>query len=427
MILTYRILTTLIYPFLVILIFLRKIFHKEDPERYKEKVFISHFNVTRRKNKKLIWFHAASIGELKSIIPIIEKINCERDIFDFLVTTTTVSSSHVANSEFIKFKNVYHRFFPLDVEFLISRFLYLWKPDVIFLVDSEIWPNLIFKAKKNKIPLILINARITYKTFKRWIRFPNTAKKIFNLFDLCLTANTETKKFLTQLNAKNIFFHGNIKLINRDHKINIQNVNENILLKNRFWFAANTHKGEDIFCLKTHLEIKKKYKEIITIIAPRHIDRVKNIESICKIFNLKSQILNKNDLILAGKEIIIINSFGILQNYFKYAKCVFIGKSTVKKLENEGGQNPIDAARLGCKIYHGPFVYNFEESYKILNKLNISKKIETFTELSDLIIEDLTNPNKTNDKIPNLINDLGQKTLTDTMKIINDFLLNEVK
>ena len=104
MILTYRILTTLIYPFLVILIFLRKIFHKEDPERYKEKVFISHFNVTRRKNKKLIWFHAASIGELKSIIPIIEKINCERDIFDFLVTTTTVSSSHVANSEFIKFE-----------------------------------------------------------------------------------------------------------------------------------------------------------------------------------------------------------------------------------------------------------------------------------------------------------------------------------
>ena len=198
-------------------------------------------------------------------------------------------------------------------------------------------------------------------------------------------------------------------------------------MKNRFWLAASTHKGEDVLCLKTHSKLKQKYNNIITIIAPRHIKRAQDIKSLCQYFNLSAQILNKNEIILKNKEIIIINSFGVLQDYFKYAKSVFIGKSTIKKLENEGGQNPIDAAKLGCKIYHGPYVYNFSEIYEILNNNNVSKKIENYTELSENLIEDLKIPQKQNGKISKLINSLGQKTLTDTMKNINSLLLNEIK
>ena len=426
MILIYRGLTNLFYPILIILIFYRKIFNKEHKTRYKEKIFPSHFNIIRKKNTRLIWFHAASIGEFQSILPIIKELNKNKNL-EFLITTVTLSSSNLAEKEIRKFDNIHHRFFPLDVNFLISKFLLLWKPSVIFLVDSEIWPNLIFKAKKNKIPLALINARITSKTFKKWIKFIGTAKKIFGLFDLCLTSNLETKNYLIKLNAKKIYFNGNIKLINQGNENKIDNINEKSLLKKRFWLAASTHKGEDVFCLKTHLQIKIKYKNIVTIIAPRHIERVRDIEIMCKNYNLSVQVLNNDEIIKDDKEIIIINSFGVLQNYFKYAKSVFIGKSTIKKFKNVGGQNPIEAAKLGCKIYHGPYVYNFKDIYEILKVNNISKKINSFNELSNNLIIDLETFHKENNKISELINNLGQKTFTDTMKNINNFLLNEIK
>ena len=427
MILIYRILTTLIYPLLFIFIYCRKILKKEDSIRFKEKILISHFNVNRKKDSKLIWFHAASIGELKSIIPIIELLNKNKNKLEFLITTTTLSSGNLAKIELKNIKNVYHRFIPYDVEFLIKKFLFLWKPDAIFLVDSEVWPNLILNASKYKIPLAVINARLTSKSFNKWIKFPRAAKKIFSLFDLCLASNLETKKYLEELGAKNIYFNGNIKLINKLDENKIENLSEKILLKNRFWIAASTHKGEDILCLKTHLKLKEKYNDIITIIAPRHIERSYNIKSLSETLNLKAQILNKNDLINEDNEIIIINTFGALQNFFKYAKSVFIGKSTIKKLENDGGQNPIDAAKLKCKIYHGPYVYNFKEIYEILEKNNIAKQIKSYEELSDYLVEDLKSIQKKDDQIANAINDLGQKTLTDTMKYINNFLFNEIK
>ena len=427
MILLYRVLTTFLYPILILAIFFRKIRKKEDALRYKEKIFPSCFNVVRSSNLKLIWFHAASIGEFKSILPIIEEINNNHKNVEFLITTVTLSSSNLAKEELKKFSNVQHRFFPLDVEFLMNKFLSLWKPNIIFLVDSEIWPNLIFKANKNKIPLSLINARITSKTFNRWKIFPRTAKKVFCSFSLCLTSNLETKNYLLKFNKENIYFNGNIKLINKIDAGGIKDLNEKFLLKNRFWLAASTHKGEEVFCFQTHIKLKKKYKDIITIIAPRHIERVKSIKRSCDDFNLNVQIMNKNEPILDNKEIIIINSFGVLSNYFKYAKSVFIGKSTIKSLENVGGQNPIDAAKLGCKIYHGPYVYNFKEVYEILEKNYISKKIENAEELSDNLIKDLEDHRKENKKISVLINNLGQKTLADTMNKINNFLLNEIK
>ena len=427
MILIYRILTTLIYPLLFIFIYYRKILKKEDSIRFKEKILISHFNVSRKKDSKLIWFHAASIGELKSIIPIIELLNKNKNKLEFLITTTTLSSGNLAKIELENINNAYHRFIPFDVEFLIKKFLLLWKPDAIFLVDSEIWPNLILNASKYKIPLAIINARLTSKSFNKWIKFSRSAKKIFGLFDLCLASNFETKKNLEKLGAKNIYFNGNIKLINKLDENKIKNLSEKILLKNRFWIAASTHKGEDILCLKTHLKLKEKYKDIITIIAPRHIERSYNIKSLSEALNLKAQILNKNDVINEDKEIIIINTFGALQNFFKYAKSVFIGKSTIKKLENDGGQNPIDAAKLKCKIYHGPYVYNFKEIYEILEKNNIAKQIESYVELSNYLVEDLKSVQKKDAQIAYAINDLGQKILTDTMKYINNFLFNEIK
>ncbi len=425
MILAYRVLTTLLYPLFLIIIFLRKILNKEDNYRYKEKIFPSHFNIKRQKNSKLIWFHAASLGELKSIFPIVNELDTKKNL-EFLITTITLSSGNLAKEEFKNRENIHHRFLPLDVFFLIEKFLNKWRPYAIFLVDSEIWPNLILQAKNKNILLGLVNARITSKTFHKWTKIPKISKKIFSSFNLCLTSNIETKDFLEKLGATNIHFKGNIKLINQIDKQKIKNPNCEILKKKRFWLAASIHEGEDAYCLKTHINLKKKYQDLITIIAPRHIHRVQSIKKLSCKYNLNTQVLNKDDLIEKDKEIILINSFGVLNNYFKYAKSVFIGKSTLKKFENIGGQNPIDAALLGCRIYHGPYVYNFKEIYSILEKNHISKEISNFNELTDNLINDLKSLDKDREKTTSLINNFGQKTLTDTMKKINYFLFNAI-
>ena len=426
MILFYRIFTTLLYPILFLFTYSRLICKKEDPFRYKEKLLVSQFNVVKKNALKLIWFHAASLGEFKSIIPIINELNKNTQNLKFLITTTTLSSGNLAKIELKNFKNAEHRYLPYDVPFLMNKFLDLWRPDKIFLVDSEIWPNLIIKAKKLNIPIALINARLTSKSFKRWMLFPDIAKKIFGMFDLYICSSNETKKLLETLELKKIYFKGNIKFINQTDKREIRNINENILPKKRFWFAASTHKEEEIFCLKTHLKIKEIYKDIVTIIAPRHVNRAKKIVSLSQKYNLNVQLLEKDNKISDGKEIIVINHFGVLQNYYKFAKSVFIGKSVIKKLKNDGGQNPLEAAKLKCKIYHGPYVYNFEEVYKILEANNVSKMVENYDELSNNLIKDLENPVKQKNQNSFSINNLAEKTLADTMKLVKNFIHNDV-
>ena len=166
MIFIYRFFTTFIYPILIILIYSRKLLKKEDPNRYKEKIFPSNFFPNKDYNKKLIWFHAASIGEVQSIFPLIQKLNKEEKNIEFLITTVTLSAGNIVKKKFNKYENIKHRYFPLDINFLTRNFLDKWKPNLVIFVDSEIWPNLIFEIKNKKIPIALINGRITKKHLK---------------------------------------------------------------------------------------------------------------------------------------------------------------------------------------------------------------------------------------------------------------------
>ena len=156
MTLIYRHLINILFPIIIILIYLRVWFKKEDKNRFKEKLFISSFNITRNKDKKLIWFHAASIGEIKSIIPLIKKLNTNNK-FEFLITSVTTSSAKLILEQLSNEKNIIHRFFPIDKQNIVIKFLESWSPDLILFVDSEIWPNFLFEIKKRSIPLILLN------------------------------------------------------------------------------------------------------------------------------------------------------------------------------------------------------------------------------------------------------------------------------
>ena len=186
------------------------------------------------------------------------------------------------------------------------------------------------------------------------------------------------------------------------------------------------HNGEENFCLKVHFLLKDKYKKIFTIIAPRHINRVKEIKSLCERLDLKCQVLNENDHISGEKEIIILNSFGVLSNYFKYSKSVFIGKSLLKRLRKDSGQNPIDAANFGCRIYHGPYVYNFREVYDILEKNNISQQINNIQELAESLYLDFDNYDKEPKKTSDIMRKISDETLIKYTKYIEKFLKNEI-
>ena len=423
MIFIYRSITILLYPILIILIYIRKIFNKEDNKRYKEKIFSSNFFPNRNDKKKLIWFHAASIGEAESIFPLIKKLNNENNNLEFLITTVTLSSGNIVEKKIFEYENINHRYFPLDVNFLVKSFLNKWKPNLVIFIDSEIWPNLIFEIKKRKTPIALINGRITKKTFNKWMLISKFAKKVFNNFDLCLAANKESEQNLRALSVKNLIYIGNIKFSVEVEKKDLTDKNLEFLKKKNFWCAASTHKGEENICLKTHLNLKKTFNDLITVIIPRHINRCIEINNLCKKYNLTSQILNDKELINDEKEIKIINSFGDLSKFYNYSKSVFIGKSMIKKLAKVSGQNPIEAAKLKCKIYHGPYVYNFKEIYDLLKSYEISEEVNDEKELYEKLTRDLKKTEDDDeDKTANIINDMGQKILDKTTEEINKFL-----
>ena len=418
MIFLYRILTFFLFPIFVIIIYLRRFTNKEDKIRFKEKISINENFFPQ--NKKVVWIHAASIGETNSVLPLIQEIIKNNQNIFVLLTTTTLTSSQIVNKIELNQNNFQHRFFPLDVQFLVKKFLDYWKPETIVFVDSEVWPNYLLEISKRNIPLMLLNGRITAKSFKRWKIFPNLSKKIFNLYDLCLTSSSDSEKKLKSLGAKNVKFIGNLKFCVSANGKNSKHELKSFFNNHFIWCAASTHRGEEEIILKTHNLLKNKITNLLTIIIPRHIVRSKEVYDICNKFNLKGHIISKSDDIIEKSEILIINSIGEMTKYFYNCKSIFMGKSLSKNLIKVGGQNPIEPAKCGCKIYHGPYVSNFREIYSYLNKKEIAYEVKNEIELSENIIKDFKNDTNFSKKNIEDLNNYGEKILNLTTKEVLD-------
>ncbi len=239
------------------------------------------------------------------------------------------------------------------------------------------------EIKKKNIPLILLNARITPKSFNRWMKIKHFSQSIFNLIDIAYPQNKETKIFLKKLNVKKINFIGNLKFIQR--KENKYPKNEKKLFLNfkkfKIFVAASTHSSEEILAGRTHILLKRKYKNIITIIIPRHIHRVNEIINEMNKLQLNVTIHSSKKKNLKNTDIYIVDTFGESKKFYKIATTVFVGGS----IANKGGQNPLEPARYGTKILHGPNIGNFKEVYRYLNFLNISSKVRTPVEFSNMI------------------------------------------
>ena len=413
----YRLLTYLFYPLSNFYLILRKINKKEHISRYKEK--LSKINI-RRDSGFLIWFHVASVGEALSILPLVESLEKEEKIKKILITSITLSSSEVLKKRINEYKKTIHQFLPLDIPIFVNKFLDHWSPNMSIFVDSEIWPNLILQIKKKNIPLILINGRITKKTFNRWNVLKNFSKKIFEKFDLCLVANNETEKYLNILGAKNIKNHGNLKFTNTklDYEKNLNLTLLNKIKHRKIWCAASTHSTEEIFCAKTHLELKKNYENILTIIIPRHIDRIKKIEGDLSKFNLKIVLYSNLNEIQNNTDVLLVDAYGESLKFFNLSKCVFLGGSLIK----HGGQNPIEASRLGCKIFHGPNINNFTEIYDYLKSIDVTIQVRSPDELNQSLVEELRADKPNNNHIMEKIENYGENILNNVIKELKKYI-----
>ncbi len=417
----YRFFTYLFFPISPIYLYFRRIRKKEDLIRWREK--LSEIKITRAPGF-LVWFHVASVGEAMSVLPLINYVIKDSKVSNILITSITLSSGKILKKKYDSNSKVVHQYLPLDIPFFVNKFLDHWKPNLSIFIDSEVWPNLILEINKKKIPLLLVNARITKKSFERWKFSINFAKKIFEKFNLCLTSNKESENFLKTLGAKNVKNYGNIKYSgvenNKNKKLNSTFLDK---VKNKkIWCAASTHPSEELFCAKSHIKIKKISGNVLTIIIPRHIERVETIQKELLKLNLNIVLSSNLEQVNEDTDILLVDAYGEALKFYDISKYVFLGKSLISALRNDSGQNPIEPAKKGCKIFHGPYVSNFNEAYNYLNELGITKQVNELEELSLSLVEEFKKDEPKNHDIAMKIENYGQNILNNVTSELKKYI-----
>ena len=285
-------------------------------------------------------------------------------------------------------------------------------------IDSEIWPTMLTNIKNKSISLILLNARINKRSFKKWTKLGLKANTLFSKFDLCLSSSNESKKHLDLLGANNIKYIGNLKFTESETNKDSFEINlRKFFLSKKIWCASSTHKTEEEIAAKVHIKLKKKNKNFLTIIIPRHIDRVSEIKSNLEKLSLKVHVYSSTNKIAADTDIYLVDVYGKTKMFFSICNTVFLGGSLIK----HGGQNPLEAARYGCKILHGPNIWNFYEIYNLLNEIKVSHKVNNVPQITKKIR--LVGINSQNTKIiKSKLNNLSARILRLTLKEIEYFI-----
>ena len=407
----YNFLVYILIIFSPLIIIYRIIKKKENPRRFLEKFSI---NKKERKKGKLIWFHCSSVGEFLSVVPLIQEFEKIKSIKQILVTTSTLSSSKIFRK--FKFKKTSHQFYPLDNIHIVNNFLNYWEPSSVFFVESEIWPTMISELNKRKIKILLINARMSEKSFKRWFAIRYFGKNILEKFDYIFPQNKETLLYFKKLGIKKIKFLGNLKFINT-HDDKLKEINKKYFKNKKILCSASTHHNEEEIFANLHVKYKKKIPNLITIIIPRHIERTDEITQMLDKKKLKFIKHSENKKNYKNYDIYIVDSYGESKSFYKISDVVFLGGSLVSK----GGQNPLEALKFGCNILHGNYTFNFKDIYKMLEKEKLSLKVNNSKDLEKKALNLLNDKKNNLNKIKKLkrIGDLIlKKNLNELGKII---------
>ncbi len=410
----YRILTNILTIIIPLYVRNRIKNGKEDNERILERYGQS--NLLRNKGK-VIWFHAASIGESLSILPLVKHFNNDKSISQILISTGTVTSAKILKKK--TNKKIIHQYIPYDVPHYIDKFLSHWKPSIAVFVESEIWPNFIYELKKRNIKSIIINGRMTPNSFKKWSYSNKFSEFLFSHFDACCAQNNDSAFFYKKLGIQNTINTGNLKFAYEPIKPKKNKFDElKAQLKYRkIFLAASTHPGEEEIIKNITINLKKSFKNILTIVVPRHTNRLDYFSSTK---GLGLSVRSKNQKINSRTYLYLADTIGELNMFYKLADVIFIGGSLVK----HGGQNPIEAAYEGKKIIHGIHIQNFPDVYNILKHLKFTQQVNNERQLEHYIKKALINLSKFNDGINvKKLKREGRTTVQEVAKVINQFIL----
>ena len=381
----YRIMTTLLGPFLNVYLRRRRSRGKEDPDRFGER---QGFPTRPRPPGPLVWAHAASVGEAMSALALIERLLERNPEASLLLTTGTVTSARLMAKRLPP--RAFHQYIPVDRLPAIRSFLKHWHPDLVLWIESEFWPNLISETRRLGAPMLLLNARISETSYRRWLKYPGLIQPMLQAFDLCLAQSLPDAGRLGTLGAVTVTCRGNLKNTATPLPAEPRDLERlNRTLRNRpCWLAASTHEGEERLVGRVHTALRRRFSDLVTIIVPRHPERGLEITNTLRARGLRVSRRSGMEPIDVHTEVYVADTMGELGLFYRLAPIAFIGGSLIP----HGGQNPLEAARLGCAILFGPHMDNFAESAAALTKANTAAAVADARGLEAELVQLLANP-----------------------------------
>jgi 3-deoxy-D-manno-octulosonic-acid transferase len=348
----YRALTTVLGPAVMLYLMRRIAAGKEDRGRFAERRGVAS---RPRPEGPLVWIHAASVGEAVSMLALIDELVAERPSLSVLVTTGTVTSARLLASRLPEGR-AWHQYVPVDRLAYVRRFLDHWRPDLALWVESELWPNLIIETKARGVPLVLVNGRMSARSFQGWQRWPSIIRPLLGAFDLCLGQDVVQAERLRQLGAQRTLCVGNLKAAAGPLPVSEAELARLAAQAagRPLWLAASTHAGEEEAAAVAHRALKQRWPDILTIIVPRHPARASAIAALLKGEGLHVARRSLADPIDAATDIYLGDTLGELGLFYRLASVAFVGGSLVPM----GGHNPLEAALLDCALLHGPDMSN---------------------------------------------------------------------
>ena len=379
----YRQLSSAMLPLAPALIRRRLRQGKEDPARIGERRGVS---TDVRPHGPLVWIHGASVGEVLAAAALIENLRALN--LRILLTSGTVTSAAIVAKRFPA--DIIHQYVPYDSPRYVARFLDHWRPSLALFIESDLWPNLILSSAARRLPMVLINGRMSQRSFPRWSRMSATISALLGKFEVCLAqSNVDAERFAA-LGSRNVVITGNLKLDVPAPPADPARL-ERLMSVTRgrpIIVAASTHPGEEEILIEAHRTLAGFFPSLLTVIVPRHPDRGEAIARIVAAAGLHAGLRSREELPTAANDIYVADTMGELGLFYRLAPIVFMGGSLVA----HGGQNPIEAVKLGASIVHGPHVFNFTDVYEALDRAGGARQAGTLEALVKQLGQLLADP-----------------------------------
>lgn len=350
----YRLLLFLLSPLILVWLLIRMVEGKEDCHRFRERL---GFAGRKRPQGKLIWMHGASVGECLSMLPLVDKILKENPAAHVMVTSGTCTSAELMKKRLPP--RAFHHYLPVDFKSAGRRFVRAFRPDAVLWFESEFWPNILMSVHEAGIPLILLNGRISDRSFRRWQRFPYVIRAILRLFTTAFGQSEEDTRRLKVLGATEALSVGNLKCAAAAAPYQpaaLKELTQQIGAR-PCWCAASTHSGEEALVADIHTALKTIYPKLLTISVPRHPQRGNEIEELFKEKDLHVARRSRKEKIKASTDVYLADTIGEMGLLYRLAPLVFVGGSLVPF----GGQNMLEPMRLARTVLVGPHTFNFKE------------------------------------------------------------------